>query len=196
MAKEEQIIIKKPNIKTIQFDIKGTQPLIMHKWDEKANKMMLDKMQMKTVKRDAKDPDREFKNSMYLLSNGKHPKGPYGFPAVGFKSAAVRAAKQTTMAMTDARSLFYVVPDDGDLVEIKSDQPVMREDIMRIKQTVDIRYRGQFNNWSAKLTVKYNSDSISDEQILNLFELAGFSAGIGEWRMERGGTFGSFTLVL
>ena len=196
MAKEEQIIIKKPNIKTIQFDIKGTQPLIMHKRDEKAKKMMLDKMQMKTVKRDAKDPDREFKNSMYLLSNGKHPKGPYGFPAVGFKSAAVRAAKQTTMAMTDARSLFYVVPDDGDLVEIKSDQPVMREDIMRIKQTVDIRYRGQFNNWSAKLTVKYNSDSISDEQILNLFELAGFSAGIGEWRMERGGTFGSFTLVL
>ena len=196
MAKEEQIIIKKPNIKTIQFDIKGTQPLIMHKWDEKAKKMMLDKMQMKTVKRDAKDPDREFKNSMYLLSNGNHPKGPYGFPAVGFKSAAVRAAKQTTMAMTDARSLFYVVPDDGDLVEIKSDQPVMREDIMRIKQTVDIRYRGQFNNWSAKLTVKYNSDSISDEQILNLFELAGFSAGIGEWRMERGGTFGSFTLVL
>ncbi len=196
MAKEEQIIIKKPNIKNIQFAIKGTQPLIMHKWDEKAKKMMLDKMQMKTVKRDAKDPDREFKNSMYLLSNGKHPKGPYGFPAVGFKSAAVRAAKQTTMAMTDARSLFYVVPDDGDLVEIKSDQPVMREDIMRIKQTVDIRYRGQFNNWSAKLTVKYNSDSISDEQILNLFELAGFSAGIGEWRMERGGTFGSFTLVL
>ena len=196
MSKEEQNIIKKPNIKTIQFDIKGTQPLIMHKWDEKAKKMMLDKMQMKTVKRDAKDPDREFKNSMYLLSNGKHPKGPYGFPAVGFKSAAVRAAKQTTMAMTDARSLFYVVPDDGDLVEIKSDQPVMREDIMRIKQTVDIRYRGQFNNWSAKLTVKYNSDSISDEQILNLFELAGFSAGIGEWRMERGGTFGSFTLVL
>ena len=67
---------------------------------------------------------------------------------------------------------------------------------MRIKQTVDIRYRCLFNNWSAKLTVKYNSDSISDEQILNLFELAGFSAGIGEWRMERGGTFGSFTLVL
>jgi hypothetical protein len=43
--------------------------------------------------------------------------------------------------------------------------------------------------------VRYNMDQISSEQLLNLFELAGFSCGVGEWRMERGGTFGTYTLI-
>ena len=191
------IIIQPPNIAVVQFNVRGTSPLISHRWSEKAKQMMLDKQMKKAVKpHTAKNPQKDFEESLYLLSNGKHPKGPYGFPAVGFKAAAVRAAKSLpTMTMTDARSMFYVVPDDGDLVKIIGDPPVMREDMVKISQSTDIRYRGEFKKWSVVLTVKYNADVISPEQLLNLFELAGFCCGVGEWRMERGGTNGTFTLL-
>ena len=192
----KEMQINPPDIRTVQFQVSGLTPLISHKWSEKAKKQMLDKQMKKTVKqKPAKDPVQEFRDSLYLLSNGEHPDGPYGFPAVGFKAAAVRAAKQTTMTMTDARSLFFVVPDDGDLVQIHGDKPKIREDMVKINMTTDIRYRGQFDHWYVILNVKYNADSISQDQLLNLFELAGFSSGIGEWRMERGGTFGTFTLM-
>lgn len=182
-----------------QFKVKGLSPLISHKWSEKAKKEMRDKQtKKKLAPKQAKDPKAEFESSLYLLSNGTHPKGPYGFPAVAFKAAAVRAAKQVDgMNMTDARGLFYIEPDDGDLVKIDSPKPpVMREDMVRLNgKSADIRYRGAFIDWSVLLNVRYNADVISQEQLLNLFELAGFSCGIGEWRMEKGGTFGTFTLL-
>jgi len=192
----KEMQINPPNIRTVQFAVTGLTPLISHKWSEKAKKQMLDKQMKKSVKqKPAKNPEQEYRDSLYLLSHGEHPDGPYGFPACGFKAAAVRAAKQTTMTMTDARSLFYVVPDDGELVQIHGDRPHLRQDMVKINMTTDIRYRGQFDNWHVNLNVKYNADSISQEQLLNLFELAGFTSGIGEWRMERGGTFGAFSLL-
>ena len=193
------INVSRPNLLISQFKVKGLSPLISHKWSEKAKKEMLDKqMKKKLSTRQAKNPQAEFESSLYLLSNGKHPKGPYGFPAVAFKAAAVRAAKQLDgMNMTDARGLFYIEPDDGDLVQIHSPQPPeMREDMVRLNgKSADIRYRGSFVNWSVTLNVRYNADVVSQEQLLNLFELAGFSCGVGEWRMEKGGTFGTFTLL-
>ncbi len=193
------VSVSRPNLMVSQFKVKGLSPLISHKWSEKAKKEMRDKqMKKKLAPKKAKDPKAEFESSLYLLSNGTHPKGPYGFPAVAFKAAAVRAAKQVDgMHMTDARSLFYIEPDDGDLVKIDSPKPpVMREDMVRLNgKSADIRYRGAFIDWSVLLNVRYNADVISQEQLLNLFELAGFSCGIGEWRMEKGGTFGTFTLL-
>ena len=193
------VSVSRPNLMVSQFKVKGLSPLISHKWSEKAKKEMRDKQtKKKLAPKQAKDPKAEFESSLYLLSNGTHPKGPYGFPAVAFKAAAVRAAKQVDgMNMTDARSLFYIEPDDGDLVKIDSPKPpVMREDMVRLNgKSADIRYRGAFIDWSVLLNVRYNADVISQEQLLNLFELAGFSCGIGEWRMEKGGTFGTFTLL-
>lgn len=193
------INVNRPNLLVSQFKVKGISPLISHKWSEKAKKEMLDKQMKKALTtRQAKNPQAEFESSLYLLSNGKHPKGPYGFPAVAFKAAAVRAAKQLDgMNMTDARGLFYIEPDDGELVQIHTPEPPeMREDMVRLNgKSADIRYRGSFVNWSVTLNVRYNADVVSQEQLLNLFELAGFSCGVGEWRMEKGGTFGTFTLL-
>ena len=193
------INVSRPNLLISQFKVKGLSPLISHKWSEKAKKEMLDKqMKKKLTAKQAKNPQAEFESSLYLLSNGKHPKGPYGFPAVAFKAAAVRAAKQLDgMNMTDARGLFYIEPDDGELVQIHTPEPPeMREDMVRLNgKSADIRYRGSFVNWSVTLNVRYNADVVSQEQLLNLFELAGFSCGVGEWRMEKGGTFGTFTLL-
>lgn len=184
------IEIKRPNLQIRKFTIYGTAPLIQHKWSDKAKKQIID-AQTKKAKQPlaAKDPQTDYEESMYKL-----PGGRYGFPAVAFKSAAVRAGKLLGLAMTDTRQMFFVMPDEGDLVVIKG-QPSPREDMVKIPGTVDVRYRAEFREWSAVLTVKFNADLISEEQLVNLFEAAGFSVGVGEWRPEKNGMFGTFTLT-
>lgn len=177
------------NINLLTFGLKGTTPLICHAWDPKTKQQMLDKQQKKAAQpRAAKNPEEQYNNSLYRTSDGG-----YGFPAVAFKAAAVRAGTLAGMKMTETRQMFRILPDDGDLVRIEG-EPSMREDMVRVQQSADIRYRGEFKQWSVVLTVQYDADVITEEQIVNLFARAGFAVGVGEWRMEKNGNFGCFEI--
>lgn len=184
----EEQSVEVPRIEIIRTAITlvGDSPLIMHKWSEKAKKEMLDK-QMKVAKtaKEAKNPEKDYADSIY-----HHPKGGYGFPSVAFKNAAVSACRFTDgTKMTVARGAFHV---EGEFVPIKG-EPIPREDMVRIGMgTADIRYRAEFTNWQAEVTLAFNKHVLSIEQIVNLFNLAGFGVGVGEWRPEKNGQFGRF----
>ena len=194
------ITIPKIEKATLYLDLVGDSPLICHAWSEKAKKQMLDKQMKKaTTAKEAKDPEQDFRDSLYQLPPdlqdevqsilGNRPACKYGFPAVGFKSAAVSAGSLADMQMTRLRKMFHVL---GDLVPIEG-APVMREDMVRIAMgTADIRYRGQFTAWRTTIAIEYLPFAITPEQLINLFDLAGFGVGVGEWRPERDGQFGRF----
>jgi hypothetical protein len=186
------IELPKIDLKTIEIVVVGDTPLITHRWSEKAKKAILDKQRQKaTNKKEAKDPEQDFKDSLY-----QHPAGGYGFPAIGFKAAAVTACTSVhSITKVAARQTFQVGDsfDSSELIRIFGDEPIMREDMVRIGMgTADIRYRGEFQKWWAVLKIKFNSNVMSAEQIFNLFNVAGFGVGVGEWRMERDGQFGCF----
>lgn len=172
----------------------GDSILVCHNWSEKAKKMMRDK-QMKKAKagKDAKDPEQDFHDSLY-----RHPDGGYGFPVVGFKDAAVSACRYVDgLPMTVARGAFHIngrMSDDGkELAKIEGSEPVMREDMVRVGMgTADIRYRAGFDPWSVKLDLVFNPQALSLEQIVNLFDIAGFGVGVGEYRPEKNGQWGRF----
>lgn len=186
-------------IQTIEIPIVGDSPLIVHKFSEKAKKQMLDKQMKKaSAGKEAKDPWRDFVESMYWLDG--MPSNPtekdvesarFGFPSVGFKAAAVTACTSIgSITKVAARQAFHV---EGEFIVIEGAPPSMREDIARVGMgTADLRYRGEFSPWKAVLTVKFNANLMSAEQVVNLFETAGFAVGIGEWRPERDGPYGRF----
>jgi len=173
------------DIQRVQLSLVGDSPLISHAWSEKAKKMMLDKqMKRGTQAKEAKDPERDYEESIYRLADGS-----CGFPAVAFKAAAVRGAKALGMVMADVRGAFHV---NGELVHIVGD-PQPREDMVRVGMgTADIRYRAEFPEWAATLDITYNARSISAEQLVAMFDAGGFGTGIGEWRPERDGQYGRF----
>jgi len=181
-----RIELPKLEIRRMEVTLVGDSPLVCHKWAEKAKKEMLDK-QMKKAKggKMAKDPNEDYKNSLY-----EHPDGGYGFPSIAFKRAAVDACSQVDgVTKVNARAAFHI---DGELVKIVG-EPSMREDMVRIAMgTADIRYRGEFKKWKAVFTVKFNTGVFSPEQIVNLFNTAGFGIGIGENRPQRNGSWGMF----
>ena len=187
-AEPHEVIIELPRleIQHVNVTLIGDSPLICHAWSKKAKEEMLSK-QMKKAKqaKGAKDPERDYKESLYHLPGGK-----YGFPAVAFKSAAVDACSHiANVTKVEARGAFHIV---GDMIEIQG-KPTPREDMVRIGMgTADIRYRGEFKDWRCSFNVRYNANVILPEQILNLFNTAGFAIGIGEWRPQRDGSFGMF----
>ena len=204
MAKKKEIenleiIIPAINIQLFNIKIVGDSPLIVHAWDDKAKQMMLDKQMKKATKgKEVRNPFMEYVKSLYWLS--EMPKNPtqedienakFGFPTVAFKSAAVDAGYQAglTKNKTISRGAFHVL---GDMAEING-TPIMREDMVRIGMgTADLRYRAEFKQWSANLTIRYNANVMSIEQIINLFNVGGFACGIGEWRPSKDGSYGMF----
>jgi len=186
--------LPKPDLRTVTVRLVGTSPLISHRWADKAKQQMLDK-QMKRAKvaKEAKDPVQDYRDSLYPF-----PGGGYGFPAVAFKNAAVSACTQISgVTKVMARGAFHVIADDKDTGLVKIDgEPRQRQDMVRIGMgTADIRYRGEFTEWRCTLTVRYNGGVISSEMLANLFQHAGFSVGVGEWRPEKDGSYGMFELA-
>lgn len=204
-ATKNDVAIELPELKIglMEVTLIGDSPLIVHAWSEKAKKEMLAK-QMKKAKaaKEAKDPKADFEASMYRLSDGG-----YGFPSVAFKNAAVTAGTSVAgLTKIQARQAFHILGEDADitgafegsksrvnLVRIDSEAPAMREDMVRVGMgTADLRYRPEFSEWRAKILVRYNQNVLSEAQILNLLNVAGFAVGVGEWRPEKDGQYGMF----
>ena len=166
--------------------LSGTTPLIVHRFAEKARKEMLNKITGKArMKADPYDADQAYFDSLYLL-----PDGTPGFPAVAFKAAAVNAANDAGIQKVLARRAFHIT--GGELVPIRGEHR-MREDMVRIAMgTADVRHRAEFLEWEVTVPVTYNASIISLEQLVNLFNIAGFGVGVGEWRPERNGINGTW----
>ena len=174
------------SISIMKLTLIGDSPLITHQWSAKAKKMMLDKQMKKaTGAREAKNPEQDYKDSLYM-----HPDGGYGFPAIAFKAAAVDAATFVDgITKVEMRGSFHI---NDELVKIEG-TPAPREDVVRVGMgTADLRYRAEFKKWKTTLTIRYNSRAISAEQITNMFQNAGFAIGIGEWRPQKDGRNGMF----
>lgn len=173
----------------ITVSLVGTTPLIVHAWSHKAKQQMLDKQMKKAAKgREAKNPEQDYRDSLYPVNaDGRHQ-----FPSIGFKAAVVRAGTDAGYKMTDLRRAFHI---DSEFVCING-EPHSREDMVRVGMgTADIRYRAEFSKWSTDIDIVFNSNAISAEQLVNLFELAGFGVGIGEWRPEKNGQYGRFEVA-
>ena len=183
----ESIKLPRLDLRLIDIKLIGDAPLICHAWSHKAKLEMLDK-QMKKAKeaKPAKNPEADFRDSLY-----PHPAGGYGFPSVAFKAAAVDACSHVDgVTKVEARGAFHI---NGDLMQIKGPAPTMRQDMVRVGMgTADIRYRGQFDPWSVTIPIRFNAGVLSAEQIMHLFNIAGFGIGVGEWRPQRDGMFGLF----
>lgn len=184
----DNVEIPKLNIQTMRLTLVGDSPLIVHAWSQKAKQAMLDKQQKKASKgKEVRDPERDFQESLYRMEDGG-----YGFPTIAFKAAAVTAVSQVDgITKVFARQTFHVL--GGDLVQIHGDEPVMREDMVRVGMgTADLRYRGEFKRWWVELDISYNASAISKEQLVNIFNTSGFGVGVGEWRPEKDGRNGRY----
>ncbi len=209
---EKPLSLQNIELHQIVVPIMGDSPLLVHRFSEKAKKQMRDKQTGKgQQKKAAKDVVQDFLDS-FEVNGPDRPEAyvddrevqraravagsPFAMKATCFKCAIVGAVRHADgMKMTNTWGAFHVI---GEFVNIiTGEDPVMREDVVRLAGpggVADLRHRGEFRKWSADLSIRYNARSITPDQLVNLINIAGFSSGVGEWRPERHGQMGMFSV--
>lgn len=204
-----QVAIDPPQFEEFTVRVRGTTPLVVHRLGEKVRKELIHKQtkdQTKSKKRPLRDPEQEFRDSLYVLPDGKY----YGVKAAGFKLAMVSACRLVAdIPMTQARMLFYVYGEGPEgLVRItdakgKPAQPSCYEDFVRVPPRTGTRmpcWRGMFEpGWMADLRIRINDrNMISRHSVVNLLARAGMMVGICEGRPESTGAmdWGTFEVLI
>lgn len=200
VSKNESVQLDKIDVETIHVPIIGTSPLIVHNFSEKSKRQMLESQQGKKKVKQVRDPVADYQAAFYRI----HDEGGadrYGFPVTAFKAATTGAARfyDKSVSMTALRQFLFMrgiltKADPQMLVEIFG-KPEMREDVVRLSgpsRTADLRYRPMFPEWRCTLTVTYVRSSIDRGSVLSLIDAGGMGIGVGEWRPEKRGEFGTY----
>lgn len=193
---DAQVSISRINTETLRVPIIGTAPLLSHRFSEKAKRQMLDAMQGRKAPKEAKNPEAEYEAAFY-----RHDDGQPGLPVIAFKAATVGGARfyGKSVSMTALRQFVFFDAElskacGQKLVRIDG-EPHMREDVVRVGMGgTDLRYRPEFTEWSTTLTVIYVRSQLTRESVLSLVEAGGLGVGVGEWRPEKRGDFGTYMI--
>lgn len=179
---------------TIRVPLVGTTPLIVHRFSEKAKKQMLDNMQGRKTPKTAKDPEAEYEACFYRFADGGS-----GMPVIAFKAATVSAARfyGKAVSMVGLRQQVFFNGEmgvDGQMLARIEGEPKMREDVTRVGMGTDLRYRPEYRDWRTTLEVTYVTSLLTRDSVLSLIDAGGMGVGVGEWRPERKGDFGTFRI--
>lgn len=190
-----EIQISRIAAETIRVPILGTTPLLMHRFSEKAKRQMLDTMQGRKSPKEPKNPEAEYESAFYRLEDGTP-----GFPVLAFKDATIGGARYygSQVTMTGLRQCLFFrgeVGDDGRALTRIIGDPRMREDVVKVgRNGSDLRYRPEFREWEAFLDLTYVTSALTRDSVLSLIDAGGMGVGVGEWRPEKNGDFGTYRI--
>lgn len=117
------------------------------------------------------------------------------FPAHAFREA-MGSASMASGVTRDKVSIRRLIGVSKIMLPIETPEPPqMRFDIVSVQGKADLRFRAQFNEWSMRVTVRFATCIANEQTIINLANMSGFLAGVGEMRPEKKvGTFGHYTV--
>lgn len=179
---------------TIRVPILGTSPLLVHRFSEKAKRQMLDNMQGRKSPKESKDPEAEYQAAFYRSKDGER----FGMPVIAFKLATVGGARfyGGNVTMTALKQFLFFrgeVGADGQQLAMIEGEPRLREDVVRVgRGGTDLRYRPEFPEWATTLDVTYVTSALTRGSVLSLIDAGGLGVGVGEWRPEKDGDFGTY----
>lgn len=189
---KEVVAIPKARFETASFTLRGSAPYVSNKFSAEAREMMRAKqaagsVAKKGAKREAKDFDRCYRESMHAFADGT-----FGVPATCFRQAMVSACRIVGFKMTLAKLALFVMADGEDaddaspLVKFSKGTPEKFESATRNETGVaDIRVRGKWaTGWEIVLRVQFDADMFTKADVRNLLERVGVQVGIGAGRPD------------
>lgn len=186
-----QVQIKAPNFQTAVFSIRGTAPLVVHRFSAKTKQQMKDKMETgksasSKKNREAKATDELFEEARYRSREGWD-----GFHAASIRNAMISACRLVGFKMTLAKMSLFTVADGIDKDEPQI--PLIRiygtamkqEDMARVETGQPyVTVRAAYHDWSAKIRIRWDADQFSLVDVTNLLSRVGMQVGICEGRPD------------
>lgn len=182
--------ITPPKMMRAVFTIAGISPLMIAKFSHKALQTIKAKheagSQAKSKKvREARDFNADVEAARHVSIDGWD-----GIHAAAFRNGMIDACRLTDLKMTQARLSIFCVEDGYDkddgvpLVRIHS-KGGYESSIMPVRNasgTLDLRARPMWKDWTMDVTLEYDADLMSLQDIGNLMSRVGLQVGIGEGR--------------
>lgn len=200
-----KVTIPGPKFEIVELKIRGTAPLVMHKFSTKVETGLLAKhvaggQADSKRNRAPKDVEALYHDAMHIAKEGW-----YGIPAGAFRNAAISACRTVGYKMTHAKLAFFVLADG---YEDDSGTPLVRITGEPRKHTayarndngaVDIRVRPMWENWDAVVRIRYDADMFSGQDVANLIMRVGMQVGLLEGRPDSknsaGQGWGTFEII-
>lgn len=193
---ERPLRVPSLNQDVLKIRVVGLSSLVTKPLSEKTRESIAKKQEgIPQPKKKARDPEEEYDTSRYVDADGRDC-----FPARNFKKALVSAYDGTDgITRMSITKYVYVL---GDLLPLTYRRRVKRMDWGRNNQrgipgtgpAVPI-YRMEYQGWSVDLTIEYDANQFTADEIVALLRLAGRYGGIGEMRPQKTGLdFGRFDI--
>lgn len=205
-AEQVTVTIRPPDFRQVQLNIRGTAPLVINRFSQKAMEIMRQTQEAgstsKTRKaREAKDFDALYEGAKHVSDDGWE-----GMHAAAFRNAAISACRICGYKMTHAKLAFMVLADGFDRVDGAPLVRLTRGEAMPWTVPVrnqtgvaDLRCRPLYRDWEATLRIRYDAGALTDSDVVNLIARVGMQVGVGEGRPDSkdsaGIGFGLFELV-
>lgn len=198
-----KVEILPPNFKSITLRCVGSSPLMMHKFSEKMRKQIEEKQTSENTtkkKREPKDYEAEFNAARYVSKAGWD-----GVPAIMLRASMIAACRYVSgLTMTHAKGAFFIKSDGRDgqdgtpLVKINGKAAHDARPVRLESGVADLRNRPRYDDWELEITIDFDADLLSANDVANLLARAGQQVGIGELRPQGpnsyGGDFGTWTV--
>lgn len=195
---ENVVVIEPVQTGAVTVPVVGMTPLILNRMSQKAQReLLLPRGRKTSAQRQAElkhDPLEEYRAAPYVLPDGAPTL--LAVMASAFKGAMLTAAlDQPNARKAQIGRLVYVA---GDFVPIYG-VPKLHMSIVRsadINRTPDVRTRMIVPRWAALVDVRFVVPFITQQSVVNLLTTGGVTAGIGDWRPEKGkGSYGQFRVA-
>lgn len=188
METTKQVTIKAPNIQVAEFEIKGTSPLVVHRFSKK-NLPDPDNPKPANTRKSKDHPstDQKYNEARYI-----HKDGWDGFQASSIRAAMISACRLVNFKMTLAKLSIFVIADGWDakepqisLIRIRDCEPVKQVDICRVETGQPyINARPAYHKWTAKVKIEFDGDQFLVDDVFNLLCRVGRQVGICEGRPD------------
>lgn len=189
MLASQALAKKRSTLVRLALRLRGETPLLTQRWSQKAITQMLGKMVGQPQPKEAKDLTEDFKNSYYRNLD----EVPV-IPCRIIKACIIEGAITTQGVVTKMdlkrglRLIGYTAPlreakmkMDARIVTVNGGSP-------------DMRSRAVFDEgWYVDVVLQF-ATTITPDQIMAAVEGAGSAIGLCEWRPEKGGDYGCFSV--
>lgn len=176
-----------------KFKVVGVFPLLTHN----PAGMRQASNTAKTKKIDT--PEAEAAKGLYL-----DEKGMFCLPSISFRNSLLTGLKGKKIGKVGAATAIQPAVFNADELTVLRDPgtwlPIVEYAIdsrrAMIQRQGIIRNRPRFNRWGSIVTFLIDEEVITPEQVADYLNEAGTTTGVGDFRIEKRGQFGSFTASL
>jgi hypothetical protein len=186
------LTVKPPRFDEAKFHIKGITPLVLHRFSEKARQQIKAAREAGSTEGSKRKRSTQSLDAAYESARYRSTEGWDGFQASAIRTALIDACRLIDFKMTHAKMSVFVKADGVDakepqiqLIRIHGN-PIKQEDSVGLSNSKrggrQVTLRPAFHDWEAYVTISWDADQFTFNDVLNLLVRVGLQVGIGEGR--------------